>query len=102
MKIDDHGLSGASNPATSATSRTQWIGRDVSASRIGDRGDYGIDRVEVSETAETISKVLARYSAERESEIASTAKEVQSGRYQIDSAELSKAILDRTDLITAE
>lgn len=93
MKINEQGLNGAYPSPLSGAREAQR----VEVGRAPDRRtgyNVGMDRVEISDLAETVSNVLAEASVERSAKIAWLTEEVQSGRYRVDALQLSSAMID--------
>jgi len=92
MRINDQNLTGISSSQVEQTQATQPGNRQ---SRVGRAGGAGEDQVQLSNLAGSLQE-LAMDSPERAGQVEKLAKEYQEGRYSVDSAELSRKIVDDT------
>ncbi len=93
MKVNEQGLNGIyPSPLSGARDAQRVDGGRSPDRRAG--FDVGMDRVEISDVAETVSNVLAKASVERSTKIARLAEEVRSGGYRVDALQLSRAMID--------
>jgi len=77
---------------TSQTARTGQASGGTQ--RIGPQ-QFGIDRVDVSDVAQTAASVIGTTGAQRSQQVANLTKLYQSGQYNVDPAKLSQAIVDQ-------
>jgi anti-sigma28 factor (negative regulator of flagellin synthesis) len=75
------------------TCQTTGVGPTAGApQRLGSQY-FGLDRVDVSETAQTAASVIGISSAQRSQQVANLTQLYQSGQYTVDPAKLSQTIV---------
>jgi len=85
MRVDDRNLTGAA-PAQSGLMETQNSNRNP-AVQIGTAAtDQTGDRVELSSTLETLSRVMSTFGSERTNRVPALVAQYQNGSYYADSA----------------
>lgn len=92
MRVDDRNLAGLGTAPSGQTAETQRTG---SAGRAG-AGQAGndTDRVELSSLAGRLSYFLEAGAQARASRVSQLAEDFQAGRYQVDSAAVSRTMVD--------
>ena len=89
MRVDDRNLTGA-GPAQSGRAKETEKSNRNQAVRTGtaatDQTDQTGDRVELSGTLETLSRVMSAFGSERANRVPALAAQYQNGSYYADSA----------------
>ena len=99
MKVDNSNLTGA---AASGTPPAGAVGRENSLRRsVSGRPGTG-DRVELSGSAARIGTLLSMEARARAERVSSLARDFQSGRYQPDASQTSRALVAQTLGATAD
>ncbi len=96
MRVDDKYLAqsqAAQTGRTNAAQETQQIERSAEKNRAGKAWTPGTDRVEISTLASGVAHVLEQASQERATKLQKLTADYAAGRYQVDSLEVSRAIL---------
>ena len=91
MKINDANVAGLGSQGIAKTQEAEQ-GARVRQSRIGDGSSSSADKVQLSSLSETL-RASDSESPERAAHLEWLSADVQAGRYHVDSAELSKSII---------
>ncbi len=91
MKINDANIAGLGSQGIAKTQEAEQ-GARVRQSRIGDGSSSSADKVQLSNLSETL-RASDSESPERAAHLERLSADVQAGRYRVDSAELSKSII---------
>ncbi|MCL5746472.1 MAG: flagellar biosynthesis anti-sigma factor FlgM [Acidobacteria bacterium] len=92
MRVDDRNLAGLGAARSGQAAETQRTGSDGRAG--AGRAGNDADRVELSSLAGRLSYFLEAGAQARASRVSQLAADVQGGRYRVDSAAVSRAMLD--------
>jgi anti-sigma28 factor (negative regulator of flagellin synthesis) len=76
-------------------SQTARVGQTPGAPRNLSSQQFGLDRVDVSDVAQTAASVIGTTGAQRAQQVAHLTKVYQSGQYTVNAAKLSQAIVDQ-------
>lgn len=93
IRIQNDGLAGAAASETSRTQDTVQIGNG--AGRPGSRFDASSDRVEISSLSGQIADASNSSQAAQANRVSKLAAMYQSGRYQVDSVAVSRALVSQ-------
>ncbi len=91
MRIDDQNLAGISSSQVDQAQATQAGSRQSRGNRAGGSGE---DQVQLSSLAGSLRELSAVDDPERAGRVEKLAGEYQAGRYSVDSATLSREIVD--------
>jgi anti-sigma28 factor (negative regulator of flagellin synthesis) len=83
---------------TLGAGQTAGVGRGYGQNGVN-RSQFGLDRADVSDVAQTASRVLGESSAQRSQQVANLAQQYQSGQYSVDPSTLSSAIINNDSAI---
>jgi hypothetical protein len=98
MKVQDPSLAASSTPTTLPPG---GVSRQPGAGGSTRTRPAGTDRVDFSGLSGRLGSVLGAQSAERAARVASLGRDVQSGRYQPDASQTSRALVRETLSATA-
>jgi anti-sigma28 factor (negative regulator of flagellin synthesis) len=80
---------------TQNASQTARVGQKSGTSRSLSSQQFGLDRVDVSDVAQTAASVMGITGDQRAQQVAQLTQRYQSGQYIVDPAKLSQAIVDQ-------
>jgi anti-sigma28 factor (negative regulator of flagellin synthesis) len=93
MKV---GLGAQNNTGqTQNTSQTARTGTAPGETQGAGSQQFGLDRVDVSNVAQTAASVIGITSSQRSQQVANLAQQYQSGQYTVDPVQLSLAIVNQ-------
>jgi len=105
MRVDDKYLAqsqAAQTGRTNAAQETQEIERPAAKNKAGKTWTPGTDRVEISTLASGVAHMLEQVGQERAIKLHKLAADYAAGRYQVDSLEVSRAILAEIRTVGAD
>ena len=80
---------------TQNASQTARVGQTPGAPQSLSSQQFGLDRVDVSDVAQTAASVIGSSGDQRAQQVANLTQLYQSGQYTVDPAKLSQAIVDQ-------
>ncbi|MBM3773630.1 MAG: hypothetical protein FJW37_00530 [Acidobacteria bacterium] len=93
MRIDDHKAAEAAASRAGRAAENREVARLHEARARDPKSGSTSDRVEISDLAGQVTKVLEAHAAERAKLVRKFAQEVESGRYRADAAATSAALV---------
>jgi anti-sigma28 factor (negative regulator of flagellin synthesis) len=93
MKIQQHGFGDNQVGQSNSAQQTDRLG-DSGGSQGSNSRQIGLDRVEVSNLADTVSRVMGQAGDQRAARIGQIAQIYQSGNYQVNASSLTSAIIN--------
>jgi anti-sigma28 factor (negative regulator of flagellin synthesis) len=94
MKIQNNGLPANQVEQSQSAKQSGRLGAGSQQEGSSTTRQVGLDRVEVSNIAETASRVLAASGEGRAQQVATLAQLYQSGKYSVNANQLSQAIIE--------